>query len=54
MIYEALFITLVGMGSVFFFLLLLISVLIILKAFANNKQPLSKIAAAIAVAKNQR
>lgn len=55
MMTEAFIITLLGMGGVFFFLFLLICVLNILRltAGANKSSELSRIAAAIAVAKHQ-
>lgn len=54
MLSEALEITLVGMGTVFFFLLIMICVLNILRVFtASNKKDLSKIAAAIALIKSK-
>lgn len=55
MMTEAFIITLLGMGSVFFFLFLLICVLNILRLTAGGTKSseLSRIAAAIAVAKHQ-
>ena len=54
MLMQAGLITLLGMGSVFFFLILLIFTLQILRICVSSRgDDLSKIAAAIAVAKNQ-
>lgn len=53
---QALIITFLGMGSVFFFLGLMICMLNILKSWASrtSESDLAKIAAAIAVAKRGR
>ena len=55
MMTQALIITLLGMGGVFFFLILLICVLNILRVAAGkeNSSDLSRVAAAIAIAKHQ-
>lgn len=56
MLEQAVIITLLGMGSVFVFLLLLICALNILRLWAsgNQSKELAKIAVAIAVAKRER
>lgn len=53
---QALIITFLGMGSVFFFLCLMICMLNIIKNWVTNAsvKDLSKIAAAIAIAKRTR
>lgn len=54
MIGEAFEITLIGMGTVFFFLLVMICILNILRiCTASDKKDLSKIAAAIALIKSK-
>lgn len=54
MLGQALEITLIGMGTVFFFLLIMICILNILRIFTSeNKKEFSKIAAAIAFVKSK-
>lgn len=56
MMTQALMITLLGMGGVFFFLILLVCAVQILRILMDQKNTsdLSKIAVAIAVAENQK
>lgn len=54
MLEQAFEITLIGMGTVFFFLLIMICILNILRIYTDkNKVNLSKIAAAIALIKSK-